>query len=445
MKIKTFYIAIIFVFFAISGYSQPLRLNTIRNSGIMPSGSENSTLSGNTRSTNLVHTKSIDYLWDGSGWVYYHNATYKYNADGQETEMIQFDTTRPMNHYKRINFYDPYKNSTGYVYYQWDSVGKKWDTIQGQRMLCQYNASHFITQKIPQQWTSSFYGWTNDPSKQREDYILDVNGKYTQMTVYSWSGTNWIPYYKDTICTWNGDQLSSYLEKIPNSTNGWKDDARYSTIFTGKNYIGWLEVMNVSGTSWDSLFRFTKTYDANGGSVLYQDQYNSANSSWEQAARSINYIDSLGNYTGFRVEERYAGNWRLNNGESHKFTYNSNEVILSDIWSAYNKNTDLLEPQLKFVYSEFKIPGTVTVKELSASNNIKVYPNPASDYIFIENNGNFKTNSSINLYDLNGRLILNKVNNDNNVKIDLNGLKAGIYLLEVNNDNGVSRNRILIK
>lgn len=59
-------------------------------------------------------------------------------------------------------------------------------------------------------------------------------------------------------------------------------------------------------------------------------------------------------------------------------------------------------------------------------NSIKVYPNPANDILTIENS----TISEVhfNLYDIKGKLILERSLSDKISKIDVRNLKSGMYL-----------------
>jgi len=445
MKIKTFYIAVILVNIAMTVNSQPFRSTLIKNAILNPTNIPDKSTSYFTRSTNLVHTKSIDYVWNGYSWDYSGNARYSYNADGMPTHTLLVDTTKSLKLFQAFYNYDNYNNSTGTIYELWNKTTTKWDTLDisypafSTRYLYQYDASNHITQSIYQNWSN---GWQN---VSKEDYILNVNGKYIKNTVYDWSFNNWIPNHKDSLCTWNGDQLASYIRKTFYVGGEWKDYEKYTSVFTGKNFVGLFEKINGSGTGWDSLERYTKIFDPNGGYIIITEQYN--DSTWGNAFRDLYYIDSLGNYCGYRSDEWYAGNWRQDVGTFITHTYNANEIMLSETLSVYSTTTDTLELQEKHIFSEFKIPPVTSIKELTSSSIIKIYPNPASDCIFIEDKGNDNSNTTINLYDINGRLILNRVfnKNENTVKIDLNGYKAGIYLIEVGNEKGVSHSRLLIK
>jgi len=65
------------------------------------------------------------------------------------------------------------------------------------------------------------------------------------------------------------------------------------------------------------------------------------------------------------------------------------------------------------------------------SNNILIYPNPASDRIFIEHV--LKQNAEISIYNLVGDIVLQKQLNNEECEIDISGLSKGIYLIRLIN------------
>ncbi len=68
----------------------------------------------------------------------------------------------------------------------------------------------------------------------------------------------------------------------------------------------------------------------------------------------------------------------------------------------------------------------VGIEPVESSGSVRVFPNPATDYLTINLLQN--TPVELRLYDLNGRLVLtDRVNRDS--RIDLNGLKPGQYIL----------------
>ncbi|MEG2242638.1 MAG: T9SS type A sorting domain-containing protein, partial [Muribaculaceae bacterium] len=89
-----------------------------------------------------------------------------------------------------------------------------------------------------------------------------------------------------------------------------------------------------------------------------------------------------------------------------------------------------LEPY-KYNYLEFKlVNGTVGVDGITTGNGIKVYPNPAIDFITVKSE---KAITAIHIFDISGTLqISSKVSG-----IDISSLSAGNYLIQVVYDGGV--------
>lgn len=75
-------------------------------------------------------------------------------------------------------------------------------------------------------------------------------------------------------------------------------------------------------------------------------------------------------------------------------------------------------------------------------NEIKLYPNPAKDFVELKSKENIK---NIQLFDEQGRLIINRNYNQNLIKIDLSSQTSGIYLLKIKTDTSESAKKIIKK
>jgi hypothetical protein len=73
-----------------------------------------------------------------------------------------------------------------------------------------------------------------------------------------------------------------------------------------------------------------------------------------------------------------------------------------------------------------------------------VFPNPASEEIFIQLKDKKFGNASIKLLDLSGRIILQNTGNDNDFKLDIAHLNTGYYVLCIESKNEIIRKKILI-
>lgn len=85
------------------------------------------------------------------------------------------------------------------------------------------------------------------------------------------------------------------------------------------------------------------------------------------------------------------------------------------------------------VYFTVVDPSTASVNDLN-DDKFTVYPNPTSDYLNL--NGDYV--ESVNVFDMNGRIVLSETTN----KVDVSTLQPGVYTLLV---NGEQRQRVVVE
>lgn len=96
--------------------------------------------------------------------------------------------------------------------------------------------------------------------------------------------------------------------------------------------------------------------------------------------------------------------------------FNNSEMINQEVEA--EKSQDL-QSERKREVSEFE-------------SSLKIYPNPTTGIIKIScNNTSEPQKSEYELFDLNGRLILNKKNVGNNYEVDISNFADGIYILKI--------------
>jgi hypothetical protein len=92
------------------------------------------------------------------------------------------------------------------------------------------------------------------------------------------------------------------------------------------------------------------------------------------------------------------------------------------------------------------IPPSIGVSEIASLNNqIRVYPNPAADQLFIETSKFKESNLDFVIYDMSGRVVKNETIKYLNspLSIDLSDLKAGIYNVQIIAGNTTYKERII--
>lgn len=118
-------------------------------------------------------------------------------------------------------------------------------------------------------------------------------------------------------------------------------------------------------------------------------------------------------------------------------------VVIPALTSSNNLNITLTKDNKK------PYRGTINIITLGLSdfeNYFVVYPNPASDFITIETS-KIIDNATIKLYDLNGRMIINKQNMviDSNFSLPVSEIASGLYLLEISDSVNRKLQKIQIK
>jgi hypothetical protein len=72
---------------------------------------------------------------------------------------------------------------------------------------------------------------------------------------------------------------------------------------------------------------------------------------------------------------------------------------------------------------------------VSLNDQIKLYPNPTHDFIFIENNSDLKGKTVCSVFDLTGRVLVDAIDlTKTSSTLDLSALKAGVYLIRFNHN-----------
>lgn len=83
-----------------------------------------------------------------------------------------------------------------------------------------------------------------------------------------------------------------------------------------------------------------------------------------------------------------------------------------------------------FCIDNFEYDYKLNVNEIGKNNSVKIYPNPSSENIYVNYEGDF---NSINIINLQGKNVLQS----NTKNINISGLENGIYIAQIMTENGV--------
>ena len=79
------------------------------------------------------------------------------------------------------------------------------------------------------------------------------------------------------------------------------------------------------------------------------------------------------------------------------------------------------------IYLGIKVEGSVTTYFL--------IPNPASSFLTIQSENNFPEQTAFQLFDLTGRMVLQKQLTEKNTQLDVSGMSKGMYLYNISSSN----------
>lgn len=85
--------------------------------------------------------------------------------------------------------------------------------------------------------------------------------------------------------------------------------------------------------------------------------------------------------------------------------------------------------------------GEISLEEQSLAE-VAIYPNPTNSLLFLDN---LPKHSSVKLYNLNGKLLLQAAFKDGKASLDLSQLSKGVYLMELRSNSGESDFRKVMK
>jgi hypothetical protein len=311
--------------------------------------------------------------------------------------------------------YDGIGNITEITISDWDTTATNW--VLNQKFNYSYNASSQIIEYVEQDWDTLSNTWEYET---KYENIYDIQGNKTDNIEYRYTGTAWENAYKE-VYTHNGQNLL-----IERNRHTWD---------------------NLSSTWLPSNYKDTFQYNING-SLIESNQYKwvDSTSTWDDSYRIINLRNE--NYTaqdiilpyhcyffGFYYESPiYVHPYYDRNVLNFLF----NDMLLKDETKRWMPNDSIWKTIDEFIY--YYSDHTASIEQ-DKIESIKVYPNPAKDYISFDINNN--TNLlRFTLLDLSGRQILDMKPTSNTIYLD--NLSTGMYLYKVDTEDGVFSGKISV-
>jgi hypothetical protein len=250
-----------------------------------------------------------------------------------------------------------------------------------------------------------------------------------------------------------GGKGDDHVRTLSLTANGYIIGGESRSERSGNKTVGieegtdlWLIALNERGDEqWQKSYNFKNRDILMGASVIH--------SSDDKSSKGI----LLGGYTQAegRIEKDDETFWMLyldGNGNEQWRKHvtgesRQKEERLSDLKLNRDGSIVLAGTSAKELGKEnWKIVklGDKQVNDLIEKYDIKIYPNPVSDYAYVEIGFDFK-DADIMLYDMSGRQLQNFKTKNKVTKINTQALVQGAYLVTIKTDNNNAANAKLIK
>jgi hypothetical protein len=140
----------------------------------------------------------------------------------------------------------------------------------------------------------------------------------------------------------------------------------------------------------------------------------------------------------------YTSAVNLRTGNSCTFSQTSSQVSItlnsSDSWDAVDSVIKLTQS------GSLSTTNPKEVEEISSSDELyTLYPNPAEDTIYIESNQKDSYEGSIEISNLEGKIVRTISLTSFPMQLDISSLSEGLYVFKIKTESGVSIHKILKK
>ncbi|TYC08829.1 T9SS type A sorting domain-containing protein [Bizionia gelidisalsuginis] len=125
-------------------------------------------------------------------------------------------------------------------------------------------------------------------------------------------------------------------------------------------------------------------------------------------------------------------------GDVNLPTPNTDTVGSTSYWVASSNNNGCESERVEIVVT---VDETLGVNDNVMLNDIAIYPNPTRGLLIINNN--IGIDMQVTIYDINGRVLISKSNNDTMTTLDMTSFSNGIYLLRIQTKSGEFSKKVI--
>jgi len=278
---------------------------------------------------------------------------------------------------------------------------------------------HNIVIQLNQTWYNN--AWSNNS---KDSSIFNMNWKLLTGVEELWQGGAWM-YHDKFTCTYdtNGNTLTDLCENW--QSGSWVNFWIYTYTYDINGNMLTNTNANWQSNSWLNSWRYSYTYDMNGNMLTNLLEAWQSNA-WVNNERYTYSYDVNGNSISGKYEQWQNGNWQP--GQGNLYLY-SNRVDVYSFSGVYRYEASFVS----------FITGIVNMQ--ADNNDFAVYPNPASDRVFI--NYNERQDIKIQIYNVIGGCLQQRELCSGTNEIDISSLMKGIYVIKLTGANWTGQKKLI--
>jgi hypothetical protein len=382
-------------------------------------------------------------------------SAFLYDDNGNNTLHTQFDWDADMNEWFKAfeteYDYDGNGNLTHLMDMYRDFDGK-WVGYENIEYV--YDVNEKLTQRKDYLWVDSTGTWVDGTLT---EYTYDTDGSLEQSITSQWIEDQWVVQSKSDFTYDNNGILLQSIGSLWENDEwkiGWKDDYTYDN----NGDLTQLSVSQYFISEWIEALKYEYTYDTDGNMTLESETwYDIFEQTWTLLL-TIEYVfDNNGNMieminTDYDWEEKYKSEFNFNNDYSREnllvpyiftieFPELFNHMVTGSEGFIWNEATQqwISMGTSTLHYSDHivsGIPGNTTT-------DIKIYPNPASDFIYFELSDN-SDDATVEIFDMQGRkVVIQEISGKQ--QISVSHLDKGLYIYKLVQNGIAQSGKIMIE
>jgi len=356
------------------------------------------------------NTKRVYYRWENNAWV--------------EDDMTKY-------------FCDDNGNVSSYIYYEYNEASGNLEP--NIKTVLSYNEKNLIINKEEYNYDNN--SWNKQV---KYGYEYNDNGQLTIEYEYSVDDGEW---KLDAKTNYNYENNNNLISKISFNwiDSDWELSEKYEYTYENNNLVK--ENYHIwSNNTWN--INSVKKYSYNDNNDMIQEIYYSYTTegniiynykhtyTFDNNHNTLTEIDYQWNTGSWLENKKYEIFYNMNyllTQSIQPFEFDleigaGNNNIITSVKGYSKSNNDWSQiATTTLYYSEHDL---VSTQEKQSTENIKVYPNPASNYINVSFANNTKDAILFNLFNIQGQIVLSKTIK-NNEQINISNLPKGMYLYNI--------------